>query len=330
MNISGFRPGPFAGPILIAAAIMVAAAGAAQAACPDLIKTFDKAVAERQMDAAINSLDDISDNPSQMCLGRLPEFRAKLVDFLIDYARTPGLEAATRDKTIAKAENIVEVSGHWQGEVKLGDYFFAQRDQVKAHAWYVKSVAALATPGSTPATDKDRKELAGKLAAAQSLANDDKGGTRRVSNLVRNRAADGSLGGLYSTALVHLRAAEVVAVPMPINFVYNQASFTPAGEEAMKELIEAAKQVTTMKLVGHADPRGTPEYNMNLSRTRVLAVRDRLVQAGAKTQAQVTVKWVGSSEAFDVSVLPDGDKLSQEEIWQLDRRVVWLRDAERE
>jgi outer membrane protein OmpA-like peptidoglycan-associated protein len=308
---------------------MMAGASAAQGACPDLVKAFDKAVAEREVDAAVSALNDISDSPSQMCLGRLPEFRAKLVDFLVDYARTPGLAADVRDKTIARTENIVQVSGHWQGKVKLGDYFFAQRDQVKAHAWYVQSVAALATPGSAPATDEDRKELASKLAAAQSLANDDKGGERRILNLVRNRAPDGSLGGLYSTALAPVRAAEVVAVPMPINFVYNQAAFTPAGEDAMKELIEAAKanEVKTMKLVGHTDPRGAPDYNMKLSRDRVMAVRNRLVQAGVK--AQITVTGVGADEPFDVSVLPDGDKLSQEEIWQLDRRVVWLRAAER-
>jgi outer membrane protein OmpA-like peptidoglycan-associated protein len=328
MNVSGFRPGPFAGPIFVAAAIMIAEAGAAQAACDDLIKAFDKAVAGRQVDTATSGLDDLYDN---LCLDgrRFAEFRAKLVDFLIDYARTPGLAADVRDKTVAKAEKIVQVSGYWQGKVKLGDYFFAQRDQVKAHTWYVQSVAALATPGSASATDKDRKELASKLAAAQSLANDDKGGTRGIPDPVHNRAADGSLGGLFSTSLlVRVRAAEVVAVPMPINFVYNQATFTPAGEESMLELIEAAKQVTTMKLVGHADPRGTPEYNINLSRARVMAVRDRLVQAGVK--AQITVKGVGAAEPFDVSALPDGNKLSQEEVWQLDRRVEWLRDAERE
>jgi outer membrane protein OmpA-like peptidoglycan-associated protein len=67
---------------------------------------------------------------------------------------------------------------------------------------------------------------------------------------------------------------------------------------------------------------------MKLSRDRVLAVQKRLQQANVK--AQITVQWKGASEPFDWSVLPDGDKLSQEEIWQLDRRVVWLRDAERD
>jgi outer membrane protein OmpA-like peptidoglycan-associated protein len=326
MNISGMRRGPFAGPIFIAAAIMLAGSGAAQAACPDLIKAFDKAVAERQVDAALSGLNDIGDNP--VCLARLPEYRAKLVDFLIDYARAPGLAADLRDKTIAKAERIVDVSGNWQGKVKLGDYFFAQGDKVKAHEWYIKSVAALATPGSVPASDDDRKKLTGKLAAAQSLANDDKGGQRRIAP-VGNRDAEGRLGGLYSPALLsRTRAAEIVSVPLPINFMYNQTAFTPAGEQAMQELIEAAKNVPTMKLVGHADPRGAAEYNLNLSRDRVMAVRDRLVQAGVK--AQITVQWKGATEPFDVSVLDDADKLSQEDVWQLDRRVVWIRDAERE
>jgi outer membrane protein OmpA-like peptidoglycan-associated protein len=328
MNVSGFRPGPFAGPIFIAVAIVMAGAGAARAECPELITAFDKAVAERQVNAAISNLDDLHDN---LCLDgrRFAEFRAKLVDFLVDYAHAPGLDDKVRDAIITKAERIVDVSGNWQGKAKLGDYFFARRDQLKAHEWYVKSVAALDTPGAS-ATDAERTKLKTRLSAAQSLANDDKGGTRRIPNPVRNRDASGHLGGLLSPALVRVRNAEVVAVPIPINFVYNEATFTPAGEEAMKELIEAAKasEVKTMKLVGHTDPRGSAEYNNNLSRDRVMAVRDRLMKAGVK--AQIAVRGVGFSEPFDVSALPDGDKLSQEEIWQLDRRVEWLRDAERD
>jgi outer membrane protein OmpA-like peptidoglycan-associated protein len=326
MTISGFRPGPFAGPIFIVTAIMMAGAGAAQAACADLIKAFEKAVAERQMDAAVRGLDDLHDN---LCLAgsRFAEYRAKLVDFLIDYAGTPGLPKPAHDNAIDRAGKIVAVSGYWQGKAKVADYYFAHGDKSMAHHWYVESVAALATPGAT-ATDDERKTLASKIAAAQSLANDDKGGQRRIVNPVHNRDASGRVCGLLCPALVHTRTAEVVAVPMPINFVYNEATFTPAGEDAMKELIEAAQGVSTMKLVGHTDPRGAPEYNMKLSRDRVNAVAKKLGEA--HVTAKITVEWRGASEPFDVSVLPDGDKLSQEEVWQLDRRVVWLRNAERD
>jgi outer membrane protein OmpA-like peptidoglycan-associated protein len=60
-----------------------------------------------------------------------------------------------------------------------------------------------------------------------------------------------------------------IFVPIPIQFVANQTALTPTGEHAMQELIEAAKQATTMTLVGHAAPRGTHEDNVDLSRRRV-------------------------------------------------------------
>jgi hypothetical protein len=178
MNVSGFRPGPFARPILIAAAIVMAGAGAAQAACADAIKAFEKAVAERQVDAAVSGLNDISDSPSQMCLGRLAEFRAKLVAFLIDYARTPDLDTGVRDNAIDKAEKVIATCENWQLKAQIGDYHFAHGDKPKAFLWYQLSIGALSTPGFT-ATDEERRALMQKLAAAQSLVNDDNGGGQR-------------------------------------------------------------------------------------------------------------------------------------------------------
>jgi outer membrane protein OmpA-like peptidoglycan-associated protein len=196
-------------------------------------------------------------------------------------------------------------------------------DRAKAHQWYMQSVSVLATPGFT-ATDEERKELKTKLAAAQSLATDDRGGQRSVP-FIKSRDALGNLGGIYSPALLHVRGATVVSVPIPINFYYNDIRFTPNGEQAMQELAEAAAQVPTMKLVGHADPRGNPQYNMDLSKRRVMAVRDELGKKGVK--AKIMIEWKGDQQPFDVSVLPDADKLSQEDVWQLDRRVEWVRDA---
>jgi outer membrane protein OmpA-like peptidoglycan-associated protein len=328
------RFGLFAGPIFIAVAIIMAGAGAAQAACADLVAAFDKAVAARAMDGAKHGVDDISDELS--CDARVIEAsRAKFVDSLIDFASTPGVAAIDPDKgqkckriayvecALAAAENTLLSGSNWKGKARLADYYMKNGDRLRAHDWYMKSVAVLATPGFK-ATDEERRELKTKLAAAQSLANDDHGGQRSVS-FIKSRDALGNLGGIYSPALLHVRGATVVSVPIPINFYYNDIRFTPNGEEAMKELAEAAAQVQMMTLVGHADPRGTHEYNMDLSRRRVMAVRDKLMEKGVK--AQIMIKAEGDRQPFDVSVLPDAGKLSQEDIWQLDRRVEWVRDA---
>jgi outer membrane protein OmpA-like peptidoglycan-associated protein len=117
-----------------------------------------------------------------------------------------------------------------------------------------------------------------------------------------------------------------VAVPLPINFVANDTRLTAAGELALEELAEAAAQMPEMTLVGHAAPRGgSHEDNMELSRRRVIAVRNKLVEKGVK--ARITIEWKGDSEPFDVSVLP-GDTLSRDDILQLDDRVEWRRQAQ--
>jgi outer membrane protein OmpA-like peptidoglycan-associated protein len=328
MNNSEFRPGPFAGLIIIAAVFMLAGAGAAQAACAEpIIAVFDKAVAERKLDAAVDGLKHISLNPG--CLTRVAEFRAKLADFLIDYAGTTGIATAERDKALTAAEATLLTGPHWRGKMKLGDYYFAHGDKPKAYEWYKQSIATLSThPAAERPTDKELKDLMAKSSSALSLANNDLGGTARV-HFTPSRAPDGSLGGIYSRDLV--RGAGVVNVPLPINFYKDQATFTPSGEEEMKQLIEAAKEVPTMTLVGHADPTGPSrnrrEYNMELSRRRVEAVRDRLVNEHAKTRDQITIRWMGDTQEADVSVLPGGDQMSLEDRYQLDRRVEWLRDA---
>jgi outer membrane protein OmpA-like peptidoglycan-associated protein len=114
-------------------------------------------------------------------------------------------------------------------------------------------------------------------------------------------------------------------VPIPVNFYTNETHFTPTGEKAMQELAEAAKTMRMMKLIGHADPRGTAEYNMDLSLRRVEAVRAELLRQGIR--AEIRIDWKGASQPFNVGVLPNADRLSREEIWQLDRRVEWVRDA---
>jgi outer membrane protein OmpA-like peptidoglycan-associated protein len=253
------------------------------------------------------------------------EFRARLVDFLVAHAGAPGIAAADRESALSAAERMLETSGNWHGAEKVADYFMGHRQELKAHQWYQKSVSILNTPGSV-ATPDERRTLMIKLAAAQSLANDDHEGGKNVAFVGSKREIDGSLGGLFSPALLRVpRGAVVVNVPIPINFYTNETRFTPTGEKAMQELAKAAAQVRRMKLIGHADPRGTGEYNMDLSRRRVEAVRDELLRNGVT--AEIWIDWKGAQQPFDTSVLPNADRLSKEEIWQLDRRVEWARDA---
>jgi len=310
---------------LVAAAIFAFAgmAAGAQAACEDLVAAFDRAVAARSVDAARHAAADLS--ADIVCGARSDEFQGKLLDFLVTYAGAPGTAAADREHAVALAQRTLENSRNWQMAATLADYFMARGQRVNAHRWYEQSVSFLAANPGISATLAERRTLMTRLAAAKSLANDDQEGRTTIAYVPTTREIDGSLGGIYSKALLRARGAEVVGVPIPINFYTNETRFTPLGEKALQELAQAAQaeQVRTMRLVGHADPRGAAQHNMELSRQRVEAVRDQLLRQGIR--AQITIEWKGAQQPFDVGVLPY--RPSQEEIWQLDRRVEWVRDA---
>jgi outer membrane protein OmpA-like peptidoglycan-associated protein len=320
MELSAIRVSALAGMIFAAVGMPIAA----HATCADLVATFDKAVAVHSVDGAILGLEAISDDP--VCGGRVDEFRGKLVDFLVAYAGAPGLAAADRAKFIDVAERMLTTGGgNWGGAEKLADYFMGRGDRLSAYEWYQKSVSILNTLGIS-VQPEERSALLTRLAAAQSLANDDQEGRKSIAFMGAMREIDGSLGGIYSPALLRgPRGTAVIYVPIPVNFYTDETRFTPTGEKAMQELAEAAKTMRTMKLIGHADPRGTAGHNMDLSRRRVEAVRAELLRQAIR--AEIRIDWKGASQPFNVGVLPNADRLSPEEIWQLDRRVEWVRDA---
>lgn len=333
MGISRVRPGPFAGPIFIAAAIGMAWTGAARATtCAQAIAAFDAAVKTGTREGATRSFDDLSFTPGCKAPDKIAA-RNRLVNFLIDYAGALRVTDAERDGALHSAERILDVSGSWRGKEKLADYYYTHHDLQKAREWYEKSVSALGT-ADPPATDEEKEVLTIRLYAAQSFANDDEEGRRSISFTPTMRDAAGQPGGLYSDEL-RPRGAIPIKVPIPIQFEYDKAVFTPLGEQTMRELVDAARQlqkvaaaagtVPTMKLVGHADPRGGDQHNMVLSKNRVIAVRDELMRQGVK--AQFDVKWVGAREEFKWQLLPNANQLTQEEKWQLDRRVEWVRDG---
>lgn len=108
------------------------------------------------------------------------------------------------------------------------------------------------------------------------------------------------------------------AIPVPIMFVYNEATLTPDGKHAANLLLEylTLKRLSAVELTGHADERGTTEYNMDLSRDRLAAVSDLLKNGGYSGELKLTPK--GKSEPFTGV---DRERFSGEALYQLDRRV---------
>lgn len=97
-------------------------------------------------------------------------------------------------------------------------------------------------------------------------------------------------------------------------FDYDQAALTPVGRETLERvarcLSEGPMQGRPVTIIGHADPRGTEQYNLELSMSRAQAARDFLTANGVPAD-QIQVVARGEGEAQGTS----------EAGWALDRRV---------
>lgn len=107
-------------------------------------------------------------------------------------------------------------------------------------------------------------------------------------------------------------------MPVPITFVYNEATLTPEGRSAAGLLLEflKLKKFASVVLSGHADERGLPDYNMELSHERLIAIERVLRSGGYQGKLQLVPK--GANEPFTGV---DRSKYLPEELYQLDRRV---------
>ena len=108
----------------------------------------------------------------------------------------------------------------------------------------------------------------------------------------------------------------------PITFLYNDTTFTTEGRRAADSLAKhlMAERPGIVSLSGHADERGSDQYNMELSRRRLTVVADYLRENGFAGKLELIPK--GRSAPY---MAVDRQALSKEDLFQLDRRVELLR-----
>jgi outer membrane protein OmpA-like peptidoglycan-associated protein len=306
---------------LISLSASLALAGAAAAAdCDALIASFKSAIEDKGFERLKDAMAAIADDSA--CNFDIDTYRIQEINSIIDMAGAASTDDA-RKQMIEFVEGIMEIGGNWRSAEHLGDYHAGRGEYSEALGAYETAISLLSR-AAPPATQQDREELLARAEAAKSQASDDQEGKTSSRFAASKRDLSGRFTGIYSREL--LRGFEVLAVPLPINFYFGQARFTPAGEKAIEELAEVVKQqnVETVTLVGHTDPRGDHGYNIELSKRRAAAARDYLLSHGVK--ARILVDGKGPDEPFDVSLL--GRTVSQSEAWALDRRVEWVRKGE--
>src|SRR5688572_10636998 len=103
----------------------------------------------------------------------------------------------------------------------------------------------------------------------------------------------------------------------PVFFRYDQAEVDTAGQQALHNNAEVMKKYATwvVTIEGHADERGTAEYNLALGERRALAARNYLVSLGIPADRLRTVSY-GKEFPFDPG--------HTEEAWSKNRRAHFV------
>jgi peptidoglycan-associated lipoprotein len=108
--------------------------------------------------------------------------------------------------------------------------------------------------------------------------------------------------------------ARIAEVFKPIYFAYDQSTLSPEGQSILQEIGSLMKEVPeiTARVEGHADERGTNEYNLALGERRAIAVQDYLASYGVQKSRLQTISY-GEEKPAQMG----GD----ESAWTKNRRV---------
>jgi len=103
-----------------------------------------------------------------------------------------------------------------------------------------------------------------------------------------------------------------------VRFDYDSSSLRADAMATLRDNADKIKQVpgVIIQLAGHADSRGTQEYNMALGERRALAVREYLIQLGVPGDRLITISY---GKEFPVAT---GES---EDAWAQNRRVEFNR-----
>jgi peptidoglycan-associated lipoprotein len=103
----------------------------------------------------------------------------------------------------------------------------------------------------------------------------------------------------------------------PVFFAYDQDDIDMPGQQALNHNAELMKKYSTwiVTIEGHADERGTAEYNLALGERRALAARNYLVSLGIPADRLRTVSY-GKEFPFE----PGHDETS----WSKNRRAHFV------
>lgn len=125
----------------------------------------------------------------------------------------------------------------------------------------------------------------------------------------------GEAGGVF---LGSLRGVAPEAFPVPVTFEFDSGVFTEKGRKAAEFLLGFLRQknLNAVRLSGHTDSKGEDAYNCALSKMRLSALKQYLVEAGFVGQIDIVPQGENQPVTLD-----DPSRYSEDEIAARNRRV---------
>lgn len=162
------------------------------------------------------------------------------------------------------------------------------------------TIVALALPLAVGCSSKAKRESADSVSGSEIAGSGVNGATEAARDEANRRLSRDLIAnsGLPKVFYFEFDSTEIKA--------QDQASLQKWGS------LLKANPAAKVRLEGHADERGTPEYNLGLGERRANAVRDVLVNGGASA-GQFIIMSYGESKPVDTSHSPMA--------WNLNRRV---------
>lgn len=127
--------------------------------------------------------------------------------------------------------------------------------------------------------------------------------------------AGGGLDGGIGQAAPGSKAQFETEIGDRIFFLVDQSSLTPEGQETLTRQAQWLQQYgnVTVQVEGHADERGTREYNISLSARRATAAREFLIAQGVASSRISSIAYGKERPA---------QLCDAEQCWSQNRRAV--------
>jgi outer membrane protein OmpA-like peptidoglycan-associated protein len=294
------------GAAVVLTTALVAVPAGAQESCANLRTSFASLVPSANLPTIIAAARRILDGNACDAPTRRGISRAVALVHLREAEKIPDGPNAAAMK-LKLLESGMQFAQHWQLMSQIG----ALREKVPdASGRPNRSGASLAYQAAL--ADISSKEDVPNPPPANEIQK-----LVRLAQQTRMLSSEFVRGDVLMTRGVRDVAVEAVAVP--VQYVYNSDEMTPLGrqyaDEALKLLTDQGRP--NVALVGHTDPKGGDQFNVELSRRRAAAFKRFLVEKGYPA-ASIETDGLGKSQPLQVE---NQGSYTQDEFFQMLRRV---------